>query len=89
MSDRRMAHLIRIGNSQGIRIPKPLIEQAHLEGKELKLQLVEGGLLITPQTRTREGWEDTIKLGVATHDQEAMEQEWLDLPLAADDELEW
>jgi len=89
MSDRRMAHLIRIGNSQGIRIPKPLIEQAHLEGKELKLQLVEGGLLITPQIRAREGWGDTIKQGMAAHDQEAMDEEWLDLPLASDDELEW
>ena len=33
-----MAHLVKIGNSQGIRIPKPLVEQAQLEGKELKLQ---------------------------------------------------
>ncbi len=50
-----MAHLIRIGNSQGIRIPKPLIELAQLEGKELQLRLVEGGLLISPEARVREG----------------------------------
>ena len=42
-----MAHLVRIGNSQGIRIPKPFIEQAHLEGKELKFEVLNGGLLIT------------------------------------------
>jgi len=42
-----MAHLVRIGNSQGIRIPKAFIEQAHLEGKE-RQQL--------PQPLKRYGW---------------------------------
>ena len=28
----------RIGNSQGIRIPKPLIQQAHLENANLELE---------------------------------------------------
>jgi antitoxin MazE len=49
-----MAYLVKIGNSQGIRIPKPLIEQAHLEGKELQLQVVNGGLFIAPIKRTTE-----------------------------------
>jgi len=35
---------VKIGNSQGIRIPKPLVEQARLDGKEPELQLVKGGL---------------------------------------------
>ncbi len=29
-----MTTLIRIGNSQGVRIPKAIVEQAQLEGKE-------------------------------------------------------
>ncbi len=44
-----MAHLVKIGNSQGIRIPKPLIQQAHLEGKELDIQVVNQGILVTPR----------------------------------------
>jgi len=36
-----MARIVKIGNSQGIRIPKPLVEQAGLEGRELTLKLVE------------------------------------------------
>jgi len=84
-----MAHLVKIGNSQGIRIPKPLVEQAHLEGKELKLQLVSDGLLITPEKEARDGWKEAIEGVIAAQGQEALDSEWLDTPLASDDELEW
>ena len=43
-----MATLIKIGNSQGIRIPKPLVEQAQLENRELSLEVTQEGLLIKP-----------------------------------------
>ncbi len=84
-----MAHLVKIGNSQGIRIPKPLVELAHLEGKELKLQLVSEGLLITPEKEARDGWKEAIEEAIATQGQESLDSEWLDIPLASDDELEW
>jgi antitoxin MazE len=51
-----MPHLVKIGNSQGIRIPKPYIEEAHLSGAELKLELVHNGLLVRPITKPRHGW---------------------------------
>jgi antitoxin MazE len=89
MRDHQMAQLIRIGNSQGIRIPKPLIEQAQLEGKELTLQLVDGGLLISPDHNARVGWEAIIEQAIAAGGQESVDREWLDLPLASDDDLEW
>ena len=84
-----MAHLVKIGNSQGIRIPKPLVEQAQLEGKELKLQLVSDGLLITPEKEARDGWKEAIEGIITVQGQEALDSEWLDTPLASDDELEW
>ncbi|QFY89362.1 AbrB/MazE/SpoVT family DNA-binding domain-containing protein [Magnetovirga frankeli] len=84
-----MTQLVRIGNSQGIRIPKPLIEQAHLEGKEIKLQLVNGGLLITPENGVREGWKEAIERTISAHGQESLDDEWLDFTLDSDDELEW
>ena len=84
-----MAHLVKIGNSQGIRIPKPLVEQAQLEGKELKLQLVSDGLLISPEKEAREHWKDEIEQAIAAHGQEKVDAAWLDLPLAEDDDLEW
>ncbi|WP_431065967.1 AbrB/MazE/SpoVT family DNA-binding domain-containing protein [Methylotuvimicrobium sp.] len=84
-----MTQLVRIGNSQGIRIPKPLIEQARLEGKELKLQLVNGGLLITPENGVREGWKEAIEQTISAQGQESLDDEWLDFPLDSDDELDW
>ena len=55
-----MAKIIQIGNSQGIRIPKPLIAIANLEGKELEYVVMDSGLLITPQKKVRVGWENDI-----------------------------
>jgi antitoxin MazE len=55
-----MAKIIQIGNSQGIRIPKPLIALANLEGKELEYVVMDSGLLITPEKKVRVGWENEI-----------------------------
>lgn len=84
-----MTHIVKIGNSRGIRIPKPLIEQAKLEGKELDLQLVNNGLLITPKKEARDGWKELIEQTLAANKNDDSDREWLDLPLASDDELEW
>ncbi len=51
-----MAQIIRIGNSQGIRIPKPIIELTNLEGQELEFTVLNEGLLITPEKKSRAGW---------------------------------
>jgi len=84
-----MTHLIKIGNSQGIRIPKPIIEQAHLVGKELELKVVNEGLLISPSKKPREGWEQRIEDTLSTHGAEPLDSEWLDAELISDETLEW
>jgi len=63
-----MTMLIKIGNSQGIRIPKPLIQQAHLENANLELEVLENGLLIKPINNTqRESWKENIEQVLAHH----------------------
>ena len=52
-----MPKIIQIGNSQGIRIPKPIIALAELEDKELEFVVMDSGLLITPQKKVRIGWK--------------------------------
>lgn len=52
-----MSKIIQIGNSQGIRIPKPIIALANLEDKELEFVVMDSGLLITPQKKVRIGWK--------------------------------
>ena len=64
-----MLTLIAIGNSQGIRIPKPIIKQAHLENRELELVIVENGLLIKPlEEHYRESWVSDIEQVYANHE---------------------
>jgi len=52
-----MAQIIKIGNSQGIRIPKPIVSIANLENQELNFILLNEGLLITPEKKSRVGWQ--------------------------------
>src|SRR5687767_12163191 len=55
------ANIIKIGNSQGVRIPKPLLEQTGLTG-EVELEVVENHIVIRPRRHPREGWEEQFRL---------------------------
>lgn len=83
-TDRLMkTRIVRIGNSQGVRIPKPLLEEAGLEG-DVELRLTDEGLVVAPAA-PRAGWRD---------DAEALrargESGLLDEPVpTAFDETEW
>ncbi|MGH9529411.1 MAG: AbrB/MazE/SpoVT family DNA-binding domain-containing protein [Terriglobales bacterium] len=52
--------LVRIGNSRGIRIPKPLIEQCGL-GDEVDLRVENERLIISPERARRAGWEERFR----------------------------
>ncbi len=56
-----MTTLTPIGNSQGIRIPKPLIKQAKLENTQLELIVIDKGLLIRPIKQNRSTWSQNIE----------------------------
>ncbi len=57
--------LVKIGNFQGIRIPKAFIEKAKIEDCELDLNLVEQELPISTKQKTRTDWKAQIEtLGV-------------------------
>jgi antitoxin MazE len=50
-------HLVKIGNSRGVRLPRAVIEEAGLEdGVELRVQ--KGVVTLTPVNATRAGWAD-------------------------------
>jgi len=51
--------LIRIGNSRGIRIPKPLIAQCGL-GDVVELRLTKEGLIVAPYRAPRHGWKEAF-----------------------------
>lgn len=51
--------LIRIGKSQGVRIPNRLIEQAALDG-ELEMFVENDALVIKRVRKPREGWAESF-----------------------------
>jgi len=53
--------IIRIGNSQGIRVPRALLEQAQLP-EEVELQAHPGRLIVRAARRPRAGWADAARL---------------------------
>jgi antitoxin MazE len=51
------ARLVRIGNSRGLRLAKPLLEEAGLSD-EVEIRAEAGALIITPVHSPRAGWAD-------------------------------
>jgi len=65
--------LVRIGNSRGIRIPKPLIEQYGLNDT-VELRLEKDCLVISPGRRPREDWRKAfLAAGSSEHDERLLE----------------
>ncbi|MFZ3265177.1 MAG: AbrB/MazE/SpoVT family DNA-binding domain-containing protein [Terriglobales bacterium] len=63
------AELVRIGNSRGLRIPKPVIEQCGF-GKTVELRVENDRLVISPERKPRQGWHEAFRAaGPATHDE--------------------
>ncbi len=52
--------LIRIGNSRGIRLPKPIIEEAGLSD-EVELRVRPGAILIERAAGSRAGWAEAAQ----------------------------
>jgi antitoxin MazE len=52
--------IVRIGNSKGVRIPKPLLEESGLDG-EVEIKVDNDSLVITPLKDPRQGWSKAFK----------------------------
>jgi antitoxin MazE len=60
------AQVVQIGNSQGIRIPKVLLEESGIKG-EVELEICPDGILIRNISKPRSDW-DTKFRSLAEHD---------------------
>jgi antitoxin MazE len=70
--------IIRIGRSQGIRIPKKLLAQSGL-GPEVELEVQDQQIIIRGTRHPREGWAESIaqEPDEPTPEEEEEEEEWL------------
>jgi len=63
--------LVRIGNSRGIRIPKPLIEQCGL-GTIVELRIEHNRLVVSPERRPRQDWNEVFRAAGSVVDDELL-----------------
>lgn len=54
------AQIIQIGNSQGIRIPKVLLEESRISG-EVEIELHPDGIIIRKAEKPRAGWDEAFR----------------------------
>jgi len=65
-------HIVRIGNSQGIRLPQSLIEQCQLQG-ELELEPHSDHLIIRAVAKPRAGWEQAFQTMAKQEDDQLLD----------------
>ena len=50
------ARVIKIGNSQGFRIPKPILEQTGIRD-DVEIEVEKNRIIVRPVENVREGWD--------------------------------
>ncbi len=78
--------IIKIGNSQGIRIPRRLLEQTKI-GDEVELELQQDRIIVRPARYARHHWEEAFKAMAERGDDELLDGDVL-IPTVWDEE-EW
>lgn len=77
------AAIIQIGNSQGLRIPKPILQQCGF-GHEVEIEVHDKKLIVKPFSGVRQNWETAFKVMHQNNDDKCIE-----LALNQWDEEEW
>ncbi len=54
------AKIVRIGNSQGVRIPKIMLNDSRLE-EDVEIEICNEGILIRPAKNPRQNWEAAFR----------------------------
>ena len=86
MSTTVQTRIIKIGNSQGIRIPKLLLDQTSL-GEKVELVVQQGQIVVRSAHRARHTWDEQFKAMAERGDDKLLDGDII--VLAAWDEEEW
>jgi antitoxin MazE len=74
MSTSIKTRIVKIGNSQGIRIPKLLLQQVGL-AEEVEVEAQAGQLVIRPSHTPRADWDTAFAEMAAQHDDRLFDDE--------------
>lgn len=77
--------IVKIGNSQGVRIPKILLDQTNL-GEDVELEVEAGQIVIRSSRPVRAGWDKQFQMMAVGDDDKLLDEEIRD---ATWDEEEW
>jgi len=78
----------KMGNSQGILIPKPFLKEIGLVLGEVELQVEKDAIVIRkPKKKLREGWAEAARSIAASSAEQAIA--WPLLPKESDTEFSW
>jgi antitoxin MazE len=83
MSNAIKSRIVRVGNSQGIRIPKTMLEQSGIN-ENVEIEVRDNQIIITAANKTRAGWGKAFAQMVSNGDEEPL----LDVTNSWD-EAEW
>ncbi|HOY66595.1 MAG TPA: AbrB/MazE/SpoVT family DNA-binding domain-containing protein [Candidatus Ozemobacteraceae bacterium] len=79
-------NLVKIGNSQGVRLPKAVLQQIHLID-EIEIEIKRDCLVLKPANNPRAGWDEGFKKAMKAIPDSELEA-WEKLQLQNDEE-EW
>lgn len=78
--------IIRIGNSQGIRLPKAPLAMSGIE-KDVEIAVTNGSIIIRPAKKAREGWAESFQAMASSSDNALLDEH---IPTEWDEEdWEW
>ncbi len=82
------ASIVRIGNSQGIRIPKVVLEQTHLKG-EVELEVRDQQILIRAARKPRQDWGRKFRLMAEKGDDRLLDRDVVGQTSWDEEEWQW
>jgi antitoxin MazE len=82
------SRIVRIGNSRGIRIPKPLIEQTGIT-EEVVISVKGNTLIISPANPPRAGWAEAFARMAAAGDDRLLDAPAPQTSRWDEEEWEW
>ena len=80
--------IVKIGNSQGIRIPKPFLGKTRV-GDEVQLEMQPEQIVIRPTHQVRQGWEEQFRIMAERGDDKLLDGDVLVTTTWDDEEWVW
>ena len=82
------SHIIKIGNSQGVRLPKNLLQNSGIED-EIYLSSENGKIIITPVLKNRINWDKAFQEMAENDDDQLLDINQSSTSTWGEQEWEW